>query len=185
VRFPGQWAQRLRQGSDTRIYDNAMRVYAPQKGRYQQVDPLEADSSSTYRARYYDRPTGKFVLEDPLRFEESVISYSYVGNDPVNYIDPTGEKLVFPRDPCFPLMSIWDSFKDWWKRTSWPPSSCECPDPDDPINCFRVKPKKKPPLGGIVTCIYICDNDMHLTRTVNIPWWGSLNKVCPKKITIP
>jgi RHS repeat-associated protein len=47
VRFPGQWAQRFRQASsDTRIYDNAMRIYAPQKGRYQQVDPLEQGSTS-------------------------------------------------------------------------------------------------------------------------------------------
>jgi RHS repeat-associated protein len=43
-----------------------------------------------YRARYYDPGTGKFVSEDPLRFEIGINFYPYVQNDPVGHIDPSG-----------------------------------------------------------------------------------------------
>ena len=43
------------------------------------------------RARYYDPATGSFISEDPIGFggqDENL--YRYVGNDPVNNIDPEG-----------------------------------------------------------------------------------------------
>ncbi len=44
-----------------------------------------------YRARYYDGEVGVFLSKDPLGIESSELNfYSYVGNDPVNNIDPTG-----------------------------------------------------------------------------------------------
>ena len=46
------------------------------------------------RARFYDKSTGRFLTRDTfLGWEENPLSlnrYSYVHNDPVNYIDPTG-----------------------------------------------------------------------------------------------
>jgi RHS repeat-associated protein len=41
-----------------------------------------------YRARYYDPKVGRFLSEDPMRDGNS--SYSYVGNNPVSYVDPLG-----------------------------------------------------------------------------------------------
>ncbi|MGE5113324.1 MAG: RHS repeat-associated core domain-containing protein [Acidobacteriaceae bacterium] len=44
-----------------------------------------------YRARYYSPEIGRFLSDDPLGFgADGPNFYSYVGNDPVNYDDPTG-----------------------------------------------------------------------------------------------
>jgi RHS repeat-associated protein len=45
----------------------------------------------SYRARYYDPTTGRFLNEDPIRwFSGAANFYGYVHNDPVNLIDPLG-----------------------------------------------------------------------------------------------
>nr|WP_255609649.1 RHS repeat-associated core domain-containing protein [Methylosinus sp. Sm6] len=44
-----------------------------------------------YRARYYDPTIGRFISEDPLGFGAGVNFYAYVGNNPVNYNDPSGQ----------------------------------------------------------------------------------------------
>jgi RHS repeat-associated protein len=45
---------------------------------------------SYYRARYYDPSTGRFNSEDPLTFGGGADFYTYVGNGPVNWVDPVG-----------------------------------------------------------------------------------------------
>jgi uncharacterized protein RhaS with RHS repeats len=43
-----------------------------------------------YRARWYDPSMGRFITEDPIEFEGGSNWYAYVGNNPVNAIDPLG-----------------------------------------------------------------------------------------------
>ncbi|MCF6245661.1 MAG: RHS repeat-associated core domain-containing protein [Sulfurovum sp.] len=44
-----------------------------------------------YRARYYDPTTQRFLSQDPIEFEAGDFNfYRYVGNDPVNFRDPSG-----------------------------------------------------------------------------------------------
>ncbi|MEN6318468.1 MAG: RHS repeat-associated core domain-containing protein [Syntrophaceae bacterium] len=44
-----------------------------------------------YRARYYDPKVGRFITKDPISFSGGDVNlYSYVSNDPVNWIDPLG-----------------------------------------------------------------------------------------------
>ena len=44
-----------------------------------------------YRARYYQPSAGRFVSEDPLGFSgDDVDFYSYVGNAPIDFVDPFG-----------------------------------------------------------------------------------------------
>jgi RHS repeat-associated protein len=55
--------------------------------------------ASYYRARYYDPSTGRFLSEDPAGFEGGINSYAFVGNNPVDLIDPSG---LYDTDPQVP-----------------------------------------------------------------------------------
>ncbi|HWZ44714.1 MAG TPA: RHS repeat-associated core domain-containing protein [Candidatus Saccharimonadales bacterium] len=50
-----------------------------------------------YRARYYDPAAARFLSEDPIGFEDGINVYSYAGNNPVNFSDPSG---LCSRTPC-------------------------------------------------------------------------------------
>jgi RHS repeat-associated protein len=43
-----------------------------------------------YRARWYDPSMGRFISEDPIEFAGGSNWYAYVGNNPVNFVDPLG-----------------------------------------------------------------------------------------------
>jgi hypothetical protein len=50
----------------------------------------------TYRARYYNPATGRFLSEDPLGLARSGTNlYAYAYGSPLNFIDPTGLKNCF------------------------------------------------------------------------------------------
>ncbi|MBW2738080.1 MAG: RHS repeat-associated core domain-containing protein, partial [Deltaproteobacteria bacterium] len=76
-----------------------------------------------YRARYYDPEIGRFLQTDPLGYYGNVNLYSYVNNNPLNWVDPFG----LCKDKSF-----WEKFGegyyfgtgygqealDWW-ATKW------------------------------------------------------------------
>jgi len=50
-----------------------------------------------YRARYYDPQFGRFLNEDPIGFASGDENFhAYVGNNPVNFVDPLGlSRVIF------------------------------------------------------------------------------------------
>ena len=50
----------------------------------------DASGLTYYRARYYDPASRRFTQRDPIGFGGGLNQYAYVGNNPVNFTDPSG-----------------------------------------------------------------------------------------------
>ncbi len=64
-----------------------------------------------YRARFYDPTTGKFVNEDPKSFEAGDANLRrYVGNDPINATDPSGNQAISEADGLAAFVSVYANY---------------------------------------------------------------------------
>jgi RHS repeat-associated protein len=48
----------------------------------------------SYKARMYDPKLGRFLQMDPIGYGDGMNMYAYVGADPVNSRDPSGERVL-------------------------------------------------------------------------------------------
>lgn len=56
---------------------------------------LDAESGLYYdRARYYSSPLGRFLQTDPIGYKDDLDLYTYVGNDPTDKTDPSGQIVL-------------------------------------------------------------------------------------------
>ncbi|WP_415203103.1 RHS repeat-associated core domain-containing protein [Pseudorhodoferax sp.] len=58
--------------------------------RYTGQQLLDTAGLYYYKARFYDPRLGRFLQTDPIGTADDLNLYAYVGNNPVNRIDPTG-----------------------------------------------------------------------------------------------
>ena len=47
-----------------------------------------------YKARMYSPTLGRFMQTDPIGYADGMSWYAYVGNDPINFVDPLGLEAV-------------------------------------------------------------------------------------------
>jgi RHS repeat-associated protein len=76
---------------------------------------LSAAGLYHYRMRAYSPALGRFLQTDPIGMAGGMNLYAYVGNDPINWLDPLGLCTTVPRPPmvdagggrdCYPIPPV-------------------------------------------------------------------------------
>ena len=113
-------------GSITQPFTYTAREYDTETGLYY------------YRARYYDPKAGRFITKDPISFNGGDVNlYAYVGNNPVNLIDPEGLRFGIPR-----------ALSPRWNPKTQAPRTKPAPSEPPPVRPAKPNDPQQPPTDG-------------------------------------
>lgn len=138
-------------------------VLGPDGGNSIRYTGREHDDTGLYyyRARYFDPVLKRFLSEDPIGVAGGLNLYGYVGGDPVNLIDPTGNASTCysagpgcsgagtgivktpPSGGCYSPIWAYGAIVDWKPCT--PPQPAPPSQPPQPPVCPGTPPSPPPP----------------------------------------
>ena len=82
-----------------RVADSTMQTTSLKRWRYNAKEEQASIAGLPYLdygARFYDPVIGRWLQQDPIAEKYPHLSpYNFCGNNPVNYVDPDGRKIVF------------------------------------------------------------------------------------------
>ncbi|MFA5600310.1 MAG: RHS repeat-associated core domain-containing protein [Phenylobacterium sp.] len=90
---------------------------ASNEGRFQYTGQVRIPEIDLYyyKSRFYSARYGRFLEPDPVGYEDGLNPYAYVGNDPVNRIDPMGLSYTVVGElevsGCAPINGCYTSFE--------------------------------------------------------------------------